>query len=224
MKKMILAAIPLMAVLALPKGAAAMQTITPGTDGISAIAGGVLEFGIDNMLLVRYDSTGDDQNGVAILQATYVGGITPRFVLADNFSLAANLQIFYGKLGTTTTAAGVESEVSSSNVGFLGILMANYYVRLGYGMFFAPGVGAGGFYGVTSTPAGTGRSIDGNLYGGAVKLDLGFVFYAGPHFNIKGGPDVLCRFGKAQPDEALDMNQDLFTIEAAFHLGLAYSI
>jgi hypothetical protein len=222
MKKVFAIALPVLLALAVAAPASAIQTITPGTDGVERISGGVFELGLDNMLLVRFDSTGEDPDTSSTLQATYLGGITPRYFLFDNFSLGANLEVFIGKRTDKATVAGVETERSWFDIGFLGMIEANYYLRLGWGMFFAPGVGAGGFYGQRSIPAGAGLSSDRGLYGGAVKLDLGFVFYAGPHFNIKGGPDILLRFGKEAP-EGVDA-QSFLAIEAAFHLGLAYSI
>jgi hypothetical protein len=224
MKKALTLALPLVLALA-ARPASAMVTITPGTDGIEAISGGVFELGLDNILLVRYASTttptplGDVD--ASLLEATYAGGITPRYFVIDNLSLAANLQVFYGK--TQTESGGITD--TSSDLGFLGIVMANYYIRLGYGMFFAPGIGGGGFYGTRRRP-GTmaGTSIDATLSGGAVKFDLGFVFYAGTHFNLKGGPELLCRFGNLKDDVAGAESGSLLTIEAGFHIGLAYSI
>jgi hypothetical protein len=221
MKKVFAIALPVLFALAVAAPASAIQTITPGTDGVERISGGVFELGLDNMLLVRFDSQGEDPNTTDTLQATYVGGLTPRFFLFDNFSLGANLDVFLGKASVTT---GSNPEQSSFDLGFLGMVVANYYLRLGWGMFFAPGVGAGGFYGGRSIPDPTdpNRSLDFGLFGGAVKVDLGFVFYAGPHFNIKGGPDILLRFGKVAPE--VGPSQNFLAVEAAFHLGLAYSI
>jgi len=219
MRKVFVPAVVLFLAFGITRPASAITTITPGTDGIERISGGVFELGLDNLLLVRYQSTGSDPNTVSTLEASYVGGLTPRYFLADNFSLAANLELFYGK--RSETAGGVES--TSSDLGFLGLVMANYYVRLGWGMFFAPGIGGGGFYGTRSTPSATpGMTDNAALYGGAVKVDLGFVFYAGPHFNLKGGPDVLIRFGNVKP-EGVD-GESLMSVEAGFHIGLAYSI
>jgi hypothetical protein len=219
MKKALVPAVALLLSLGIARPASAITTITPGTDGIERISGGVFELGIDNLLLVRYSSTGSDP-GDSTLEASYMGGLTPRFFLADNFSLAANLELFYG--ARSQKDAGVEI-YSSHDLGFLGLVMANYYVRLGYGMFFAPGIGGGGFYGTRSTPGGMpGTTEEAALYGGAVKVDLGFVFYAGPHFNLKGGPDVLVRFGNVKP-EGVDA-ESLLSVEAGFHIGLAYSI
>jgi hypothetical protein len=219
MKKALVPAVALLLSLGIARPASAITTITPGTDGIERISGGVFELGLDNLLLVRYASTGSDPNTVSTLEASYLGGLTPRFFLADNFSLAANLQLFYG--ARSETAGGVET--SSHDLGFLGLVMANYYVRLGWGMFFAPGIGGGGFYGTRSTPSLTpGTTEEAALYGGAIKVDLGFVFYAGSHFNLKGGPDILVRFGNVKP-EGVD-GESLLSIEAGFHIGLAYSI
>ena len=222
MKRMFVYALPLLLAVASVHPASA-TTITPGTDGIDAVAGGVFELGLDNLLLVRFDSTGSGDGKVSTLEASYMGGITPRYFVLDNLSLAANLSLFYGKMSTETPTG----EESASDLGFLGVAMLNYYLRLGYGMFFAPGVGAGGFYGSRSIPnpdpTAPGTSLDYALYGGAVRLDLGFVFYAGPHFNLKGGPELLARFGKVKADVEGAAAEDLLTIEAAFHIGLAYS-
>jgi hypothetical protein len=222
MKKVFVFALPLLLAFAAARPASAITTITPGTDGIEAISGGVFEIGLDNLLLVRFNSYGSGDSKSSALEASYMGGITPRFFLIDNLSLAANLNLFLGK--TSTESGGDES--SSDDLGFLGLIAANYYVRLGYGMFFAPGIGGGGFYFNRSMPnaATPGTSLDYALYGGVVRFDLGFVFYAGPHFNLKGGPEILARFGKVKADVAGAEAQDLTTVEAGFHIGLAYSI
>jgi hypothetical protein len=222
MKKSILCAIPLLVALAWPQDADALQTITPGTDGIERISGGVMELGLDAILLVRFNSSSQGDTSTSVLDATFLGGLTPRFFLIDNLSLGLNLNVFYGRMSTTTSTAAGDTEVTKSDLGFLGVLLCNYYLRLGYGMFWKPGIGAGGFYGTRSTPAGAGLTAESATYGGVVQLDLGFVYYASAHFNLKAGPQILVRFGKDALEGAAEAN-DLLTIEAAFNAGLAYS-
>lgn len=222
MNKTILAAIPLLVAFAAPPDARALQTITPGTDGIERISAGVMELGLDAILLVRFSSNSQGDATSSVLDATFMGGLTPRYFLADNLSLALNLNVFYGRLSTETSTPAGDSEVTISDLGFLGVLLCNYYLRLGYGMFWKPGLGVGGFYGTRSIPAGTGLSAESAVYGGVVQFDLGFVYYAGPHFNLKAGPQILVRFGKEKAESAPEAD-DLITVEAAFNAGLAYS-
>ncbi|MBN1772578.1 MAG: hypothetical protein JXB32_15015 [Deltaproteobacteria bacterium] len=223
MKRSILLAIPLFLVSAAPRSAEALQTITPGTDGIERISGGVMELGLDAILLVRSRSSSQGDTETSVLDATFVGGLTPRYFLIDNLSLALNVNVFYGRAAVGTSTAGADVEEVTSDLGFLGVVLCNYYLRLGYGMFWKPGLGAGGFYGTRSTPSSTaGLKLESSIYGGVVQLDLGFVYYAGPHFNLKAGPQILVRFGQEKFEGAPEANS-LLTVEAAFNAGLAYS-
>jgi hypothetical protein len=208
------------------QGVAHARAVRAGTPGFSQVNKGVFELGLDNALLVRYRSAEmapGSEDTVAQLSAIYAGGFTPRYFIMRNFALSANIHLFLEKLTTTTTIGGVESETSTSDTGVLGILMAHYYVRLGFGMFWKPGVGGGGFYGKRSHPVegATNQTLNNTLSGGAARIDLGMVYFAGEHFNLKAGPDVLIRFGSEKPEEG---EATSFTsVDVGFNVGVGYT-
>jgi hypothetical protein len=230
MKKIPAATLACLAVLVLAApGALAGQVIYSGTHGYERIGKGVFDLGIDNMLLVSYMKTtappvtaGGEAPEFSSLSASYMVGLTPRYYLIDNLSMALNLNFFYGKATTTTTLGGVDETDTSTDLGFLGFVMFNYNVRLGNSFFFKPGIGAGGFYGARQYPTDVpGLKRESKLYGGAGRIDLGFQFYAGPHFNLKAGPDIILRFGQEKPTDT--DGQSFMSVEAAFNIGIGYS-
>lgn len=200
--------------------------IRSGTSGYGQINKGVFELGLDGTLLVNYDSgemaPGSDDTR-SQLSAIFTGGVTPRYFVAKNLSLGLNLDLFLAKNTETTEIAGVTNESTSTDYGLLAVAMAHYYVRLGFGMFFKPGIGGGGFWGKRERPVeGTNnQKISTTLSGGAARIDLGMVYFAGQHFNLKAGPDVLIRFGSEKPEEG---DSTSFTsVDVGFNVGFGYT-
>jgi hypothetical protein len=226
MAKLLMGMCVLLAAAVLALNASAGKVVYSGTHGYERISKGVFDLGLDNILLVSYISTtqppattGDTPSKFSSLSATYIGGLTPRFFLVDNFALGLSLNLFYGK-NKVTDAAGDED--SSSDLGFIGFVMLNYNLRLGHSLFFKPGVGIGAFYGKRQYPTeDPAYKRESSLYGGAGRIDLGFVFYAGPHVNLRAGPDIIIRVGKEDPPDG--EAESFMSVDAGFTIGIGAS-
>lgn len=195
------------------------QYITPGTEGYQGVERGVFDLGFENVLLVRYQS---DVAGSG-LEAAYIGGLAPRYFLARNFALGLSLNFFYGTARhSDELASGSVVESRYTDIAFIGFITANYYVRIAGGLFFKPGLGIGGLAGRREVPnpdvAGTYTGM--SLYGGTGKLDLGFIFYANGHFNLRASLEILFLAGAA---EAEGVSDSFFAIDAGFNVGVGYS-
>jgi hypothetical protein len=217
------------------------DTVGSSYRGFTSVAKGVKEIGVDNLFLLRHESvplTDAPDTTVSTMDIAYVGGLTPRYFVTDNVALALNLDFFYRKSSVSTEtkdpAGGdpVEDTQTETDTGFLGFVMANYYLKLGNSMFFKPGIGGGGFVGTRSRPTAgqPGQETKTSLSGGAGRLDLGFAFYTSQSFNLKAGVDVIARFGKEKPEEDATLpsgeepeSQSFTTIDAGFNVGFAYS-
>ena len=175
---------------------------------------------------------------VADMSTSYVGGLTPRYFVVKNLSLSLNLDFFYRKdsvtVTTTPQSGGDTKEDTNSNTdtGFLGTAMVNYYMRLGHGLFFKPGVGGGGFVGSRERPSAgqPGQVTKTKLSGGAGRLDLGFAFYASNQFSMRAGIDIIARFGSEKadadvkaPDGSTPDPQSFTTVDAGVNVGIGYT-
>ncbi len=218
-----------LAVVLVPATAIAGGVVRSGSGGFSAIEAGVFEFGFDNMLLVNSHtqevSAGSDDS-VNVTRAAWVGSLTPRYFVARNFSVGLGLNLSLASQSMTVTIADQETTDESSDMVFMPIVSANYYIRLGHGMFFKPGIGGGAFFGTRSVP-GTepGTTFDSSLSGGAGLVDLGVAYYASQHVNFKAGVNIIARFGGETPDTGADDVEGIgFTdIDAGASVGIAYS-
>lgn len=210
--------------------------------GFTSVQKGVKEIGLDNIFLLRYNSvplTDAPDTTVSTMDLAYVGGLTPRYFVTDNIALALNLDLFYRSNSETVeikdpnTGEVTEDSSSSSDLGFMGFVLVNYYMRLGNSMFFKPGIGGGGFVGSRNRPTvggQPGQETKTSLTGGAGRLDLGFAFYTSSNFNIKAGLDFIARFGSEKPEEGVTLPsgeepeaQSFSTVDAGFNVGFAYS-
>ncbi len=216
MKKIRMLALVL-SILALSLPASASGLVRAGsTKGFDNIQQGVVDLSLENMLILRYLSNSDADT--SSLSTVYIVGLNPHYFIMNNFSLGLNLNFLYQK--DTASSGGVDT--TSTETGFMGFLMANYYLSLGNNLFFKPGVGGGGFYNTRSVPAGAGLTAETKLYGGAAQLDLGFVFYASANFNLRAGVNAIIRFGKEGADGS-DVEQSITTVDMGVNAGLGYS-
>lgn len=218
--KLAVASVAALVLVAACETKAHAQYITPGTEGYQGVERGVFDLGFENVLLVRYQS---DVAGSG-LEAAYIGGLAPRYFLARNFALGLSLNFFYGTAQhSDELAAGGVVESRYTDIAFIGFITANYYVRIAGGLFFKPGLGVGGLAGRREVPnpdvegAYTGMS----LYGGTGKLDLGFIFYANGHFNLRASLEILFLVGAAS--ESGGESDSFFAIDAGFNVGVGYS-
>lgn len=205
--------------------AQAQRAVGAGTYGYERVTRGVVDIGIENMLLVHYISpsvAGDADS--SSLYATYAGGLAFRYFLADNFALGLTAAVLYQRNQDVVTTAAGELTERSSDLGIIGFVMANYYLRLGNSLFFKPGLGLGGLWATRSVPDPTspGRSIESTLMGGAGRIDLGFAYYASPHFTLRAGPDIVVRAGVQQFDDGRE-SESFVSVDAGFNVGLGYS-
>jgi outer membrane protein W len=227
MKKLV-AVMFAMTMLAAAGTAEAGRMVYSGTKGYESIQKGLWQVGFDNMLLVNYmSSTNDDTNTtMSKLRVAYMAGLTPRYFIIDNLSVGLSLNAFYELNEDTTEAGGAETTTTASDTGFMGLAVVNYNVRIGHSLFIRPGVGAGYFYGTRERPntaAGAipGSKLESTISGPAALLDLTLQYFAGPHFSMRAGPVLVMRFGSDAP--AVGKAQSYTQIDAGFTAGLAYS-
>lgn len=197
---------------------------------ITRLGKGIMEFGLDNVLVVKsISSTTPEVEGTdtgdtvsSTLTAVFVGGPTFRYFLIDNLSLSlnANVEIRHDSVSTKIGKAA-ETEAKSTSLGVLGTLMVDYYISVGRGMFIKPGIGGGGFYLSERTP-----TADPNIerkqtrLGGVGRFQFGFVYYVNNNWNLKANVDVLARFGSITPEEGESIS--LLEIDTGWNVGFAY--
>ena len=197
--------------------AQARRSIGSGSSGYEVINKGVVDLGFfDCLLLMRY--LNDSSRGASSFYVSFLGGFSPRYFLANNLALGLSLNLMAQKELTNEA----RTRVDSSDLGFLGLVTVHYFVRLGHGFFFKPGIGGGGFLGERDRPgADPGTVIESSLYGGAVLIDLGFSFYVSKYVNLRAGPDVLLRFGVDAPVN--DDSTSFVAMDAGLAVGFGYS-
>ena len=215
-----------------PSLAFAGSGIRSGTNGFEWIDAGVFDLSFDNNLLIDFDTgelaPGSDDSS-SVFEASWIGGIRPRYFVAKNFAVGVDLNIEIASRSQTTTIGGVETTTESSDFTFIPFLTANYYIRLGNSLFFKPGLGAGGFWGTRSEPTEiAGTKQESTIVGGAGLLDLGFVYYASPHFNLRAGFNLIARFGSVSSegegnDEGESDSLSFTAIDAGVTAGVGYS-
>ncbi len=202
---------------AIASPADARRSIGSGTSGYEKINKGVVDLGfLDSLFLLRYLNDSSRQSSSMVV--AFIGGFTPRYFLMDNLALHLSLNL----LAQKEVSVEGNTTIDASDLGFLGLFGVNYYVRLGHSFFWKPGISGGGFVGSRDVP-GTdpGTVIESSLYGGAVRVDLGFVVYVSKYVNLRAGPDLLMRFGVDQPAEG--EGSSFVELDAGLGVGFGYS-
>ncbi|MBW2736311.1 MAG: hypothetical protein JRH20_28315 [Deltaproteobacteria bacterium] len=210
---LLLAGTFLAGLLCLTPASAEAYTLSQGggsSGAVSAIGAGVKELGLDNILLINYDKVDE----TSTFRLSYLGGASFRYFLKTNLAVTAHLQALYRKNGDSDITLG----------GMVGIGGA-YYVSLGHGLFFSPGLIVGGYFGNKEIDMGTGVSagsvvLKESIYGGMVRVKMGLVFYAGRSFNLHAGPEFVFLFGSLAPEEGEKLST--FTMEGALSVGFSY--
>lgn len=197
--------------------AQARRSIGSGTSGYEQINKGVVDLGFfDSLFLLRYLNDSARQSSSMVV--AFIGGFTPRYFVIDNLAIGLSFNLMAQKEWVVSGS----DQIDSSDLGFLGLVTANYYVRLGHSAFFKPGIGGGGFVGSRDVPgADPGMEIESSLYGGAVRIDLGFAVYISKYINLRAGPDLLMRFGVDQPAEG--EGTSFVELDAGLAVGFGYS-
>ncbi len=194
---------------------------------LTRIRRGTFELGTDQMLMLAYIETSTDADHGSELRTTWSGGLTPRYFVLDNFALAARLNAFYSGSRTHTeyTISPLPPASSTSTTwaaGFLGLVLVNYYAHVGPGLFFKPGLGLGGFGGRFEEPVNN-TEVRADLGGGAVLFDLGLAWYPSRHFTLRGGFELLVRFGRLDFTTAGVADRDLTAVDFGLGFGGAWS-
>lgn len=203
--------------LAVSTPADARRSIGSGTSGYEQINKGVVDLGFfDSLFLLRYLNDSSRQSSSMVV--AFIGGFTPRYFVIDNLAIGLSFNLMAQK---EWVVAGSD-QIDSSDLGFLGLVTANYYIRLGHSAFWKPGIGGGGFVGSRDIPGvDPGTEIESSLYGGAVRIDLGFAVYLSKFVNLRAGPDLLMRFGVDQPVDA--EGSSFVELDAGLAVGFGYS-
>lgn len=197
------------------------DTIRPSADTSSAITGvapGVMELGFETNFNVGYDKLEDTSS----LRIAGVFGPTFRYFLANNLSLAVNGSFLYRR----SDGLGTESAI-----GGLGSVGVDYHFPVGGGLFFYPGIAAGGFYAkrdIYPIADDDAAFIRSSIYGGLAKAGLGLIFYPSRHFNLFARPEALVLVGKngdvqvSTVDPALAPEGTFISLDASFAVGMSY--
>lgn len=203
--------------------------------GITRVRKGVINLGVDSLLLVRNTTTplmvnGEEAGDVSDSTLSLTVGPGLRYFLKDNLAVGAQAHFFLeNNSNTISPEGGEETESSTSDTGGIFFATAHYYLRLGSSFFLAPGLGAGGFVGTRGIPDPTddAKTINSSLSGVAFKGHLGCVFYANQHWNLRAGADIVYRLGSITPEASDDSedpaSQSFTTLDAAFTIGMGYS-
>ena len=228
------------------------DTLSPGAGdfgAITRIGRGIKELSLETGFV--FSQRTDKEKGVvpetSSTSLAVLGGAVFRYFVADNFVLGLHAGGFYRSVSSKThaltstvdgqTVSIPESEVKTSEAGFLGTLTASYYASLGGGLFIAPLVGAGGFVGSGQTTVpGTGGAADqtakSSLAGVALRGGLGLVFYASNRFNLFARPEAIVYLGSSKPKKddsgasasasSSDESRGFTRIDGGFTCGLSY--
>jgi hypothetical protein len=196
--------------VALAPAPALADTLYPGGGSsgfITRLGKGVKEIGLDSMLVVGYDKTGD----ASALRVSLLTGPTFRYFVVDNLSLAVNASFLLKDASAGDAAKQLD-------IGGMGTLSAGYYASIGGGMFIEPVVGVGGFYGGRTTGSDPG-AVRTNIFGGTGTVGLAFAFYPYARFSVRAGPQAVVSFGRSSGDGA---GAGFLSTDAGFNVGLSY--
>ncbi|TNF31070.1 MAG: hypothetical protein EP329_12900 [Deltaproteobacteria bacterium] len=219
MKHLSLRAIPSLALVALLATAAQADTLGPTQQSergyITNLSKGLMEVGLDSLIVWTSRSLTVNDIETSSSEMTLSVGPTFRYFVIDNLGVALNVNALVTRRNPGTEAV--------TEMGVLALLDVDYYLKLGKGMFFKPGVGAGGLFKTRSEPidpANPSIKQSFNTTGGAFRVQLGFVYYTSPKFNLKACLDFLGQFGTTKSDNVPD--QSLFQMDLGWNVGAAY--
>jgi len=233
MKRFVIGALACLTLLVCLPTAAQAKVVRTGRRGY--ISPRVFDISFDNVLLLRQNSTSppDSDDSTSSMGLVWSGGITPRFFIIKNLALEASAYYLMEKSSTTTKVGETETTAEVSDGGLLFMAGASYYVHLAGGMFLAPGLAGGYYMGTRETPVpgDDSKKQETSLSGGAGRVTLFLVYYAGDHLSFRAGPQLLMRFGteKEEAPEGAETAEEetdgpSFTrMDATFSIGLGYT-
>lgn len=174
---------------------------------ITRLDKGVFQLGIEGTLNLNRVSEGD-----ATSWRTGAAG-----TLVIRFFPKANLGVSVRGSGVYRKSPGYR------DLGFLGMLWGNYYLRLGEGVFLAPGVGAGLMVGQRDLETEASPTVvRANLTTGAAGIELPLAVFLSRRFALTAGPEFLLAFGNTKV-EGSDDSTSHFSIDGTIKAGVVYS-
>lgn len=182
---------------------------------ITRLGKGLMELGLDSLVVWTSRTTTVNDVATSSSEMTLSVGPTFRYFVVDNLGLSLNVNAL-----VTRTNPGGEP---LTTVGALGLLDVDYYLSLGKGMFFKPGVGVGGFWKTRSEavdPSTPSVKQSFTTTGGAFRVQLGFVYYTSPKFNLRASLDFIGQIGTTRSDNVPDVN--LMQLDLGWNVGAAY--
>lgn len=212
------------------------DSLEPGSNSagkITHISKGVKELGVELGMGIASDTvkgTGTNPDR-STMRLSLVGAPVFRYFVVDNVALGLHL----GGIYRSSTAKSGDEETKVTDTGFIGTVTAAYYASLGGGMFVAPTIGGGGFYGnrETKTPTlvnGQPVVMRDTLSGGVVRAGIGLAFYPSSRFNLFARPEAIVYIGSAKPKQeatatgttASTDSQKFTSIDGGFTCGMSY--
>jgi hypothetical protein len=184
----------------------AQRTVRASGSGAERIAQGIIELGVDGLWIMTLSKEGEDAE--LVTHTTVVAGLSARYFVRANIAL-------------TLTGDGFcrSGPADASDTGALVLVGASGYLRLGEGMFFAPGLAGGLLVGSRTTPTGPDTTRQDGLLGGAIRVDLPFVFYAWERFNLRGGLGFVVSLGTVGAEE---LATDFLAVDGGVDVGFGY--
>ncbi|HTM19821.1 MAG TPA: hypothetical protein VL172_04915 [Kofleriaceae bacterium] len=174
-------------------------------DAITRINKGVFQLGVDSTLILGYSAEGDS----SLLRANLAGNLALRYFPRNNLGISLRGGGIVRKAGDATDHA------------FALTAWVDAYLRLGEGMFFVPGIGAGALFGSREVPAGPGQIAEASQVGGIAAAELLLTVFLNHRFSLAAGPQLTSSFGSTTP-EAGD-STSFVAIDGGFQVGAAYS-
>ena len=166
---------------------------------ITHIDQGVFQLGIDSTLLVNWSREGDSSAS----RSHATGNVMLRYFLRPRLGVS-------GRLGGLLRKSGETRDLAFAASGW-----ANYFMRLGEGMFFAPGLGAGLVAGQRDIPGAGGMVLRESLLGARFGTEILLAMYLSERFSLSAGPSFELTAGTA--------GASFVELDGSFKVGAVYS-
>ncbi len=172
---------------------------------ITQIDKGVFQLGVDSTLILGYTQEGDDSE----FMSNVVGSVLFRYFFKKNVGVSARVGGVYRKSG------------DARDLGFVGSVWANLFMRLGEGMFFTPGVGVGFRSTQRDIPIDSDTVARSSVLGGVAATELMLAVFLNRRFSLTAGPEFVLTVGNTDPEQG--EGASFLSIDGGFKIGLAYS-
>jgi hypothetical protein len=166
---------------------------------VTHIDEGLYQLGVDSTLQLNWLRDGD----TALSRSNITGNAMLRYFIKPKLGVSGRAGGFYRSTGDTR------------DLGFLGSVWANYFMRLGEGMFFAPGAGAGLALGQRDIPTGTGTVAREGLFGAQLAGEMNVAMFLNQRFSLTAGPQLSLLLGSA--------GGTFVDLAGSFKVGAVYS-